>query len=161
MNASTGRALSNLSLVARRVAYHRYQFYKGQRQLHNVAPISVSDSVRIVEVGPRDGLQNERSNVSVDDKVTLITKLADAGCSYIEAGSFVSPKAVPAMANSFEVMSRLADPSWRDRQSPNLVLACLVPTMKYFHQAIDVKAGEIAIFASASESFSQKVRITL
>jgi hydroxymethylglutaryl-CoA lyase len=133
----------------------------GVRLLHNLRPISVPDSVRIVEVGPRDGLQNEPSLVSVEDKCTLITMLANAGCLYIESGSFVSPKAVPAMANSLEVMTRLAEPDWKGQQSHDLVLACLVPTIKYFQHAIDVKANEIAIFGSASETFSQKVSIPL
>jgi hydroxymethylglutaryl-CoA lyase len=128
------------------------------RFLHNVRPLSVSDSIRIVEVGPRDGLQNERISVGTEDKVTLITKLADAGCSYIEAGSFVSKKAVPSMANSLDVMAKLASPSWRTMY-PDLILACLVPTIKYFPDAVNTKVDEIAIFASASESFSRKVRL--
>jgi hydroxymethylglutaryl-CoA lyase len=146
------------SLPERTALIHGYAALRVQL-LHNLRSISVPDSVRIVEVGPRDGLQNEASMVSVDDKVTLITMLADAGCSYIEAGSFVSPKAVPAMQNSLDVMKRLAEPNWRKRRSPDLVLSCLVPTVKYFQNAIDVKANEIAIFGSASETFSQKVRI--
>jgi hydroxymethylglutaryl-CoA lyase len=127
------------------------------RSLHHLAPLRVPDSVRIVEVGPRDGLQNEKSLVSIHDKIELITKLAESGCSYIETGSFVSHKAVPAMQNSFEVMKTLSLPSWRERWDHDIVLACLVPNMKYFNQALESNVDEIAIFASASETFSQKV----
>lgn len=130
------------------------------RLLH-CKPLSSSDFVRIVEVGPRDGLQNESSIVSVEDKISMITKLADAGCLYIEAGSFVSTKAVPAMASSNEVMKRLAESNWRGKQDPKLVLACLVPTVKYFQNAVDVRVDEVAIFGSASESFSQKVNVNI
>jgi HMGL-like len=128
------------------------------RYLHNIRPLTISDSIRIVEVGPRDGLQNERIPVVTEDKVALIMKLAEAGCSYIEAGSFVSKKAVPSMANSLDVISKLANPAWRNLY-PDLVLACLVPSIKYFPDAINAKVDEIAIFVSASETFSQKVRM--
>lgn len=114
------------------------------------------DKVKIVEVGPRDGLQNEAVPVSTENKIALITKLAEAGCSFIEAGSFVSPKWVPSMADSKEVMEGLN--AWRrdkDKHSP--VFSCLVPNLAGLQLAIDVKADEIAIFGSASEAFSQKV----
>jgi hydroxymethylglutaryl-CoA lyase len=125
----------------------------------------LTDKVQIVEVGPRDGLQNEKSClVSVADKVQLVIKLADAGCSYIEVGSFVSAKAVPAMANSYEVMKELN--SWKEQRKllekdevSSLKFACLVPTMKYFQSAIEVQTDEISIFTSASETFCQKVSI--
>jgi HMGL-like len=112
-------------------------------------------SVQIVEVGPRDGLQNEAVAVSTDDKVTLITKLAAAGCSRIEVGSFVSPQWVPNMASSAEVMEGLSD--LRKKKLSKLQLSCLVPSLKYLDQAIQARVDEIAIFASASEAFSQKV----
>ena len=122
---------------------------------------SYSQQVKIVEVGPRDGLQNESSRISVDDKVKLITKLAEAGCTAIETGSFVSPKYVPSMANTSDVMNRLKD--WKQESSDSIdkskiSFSCLVPNLKGLDQA--VKAGEvvdeIAIFASASEGFSQR-----
>jgi len=129
-----------------------------KRALQTFPKLSTPNAVKIVEVGPRDGLQNEPDIVSVEDKVTLITKLADAGCSYIETGSFVSPKWVPTMANSVQVMRSLEE--WKKsgnnyKQSP--VFSCLVPNLKGFEQALDTKSDEIAIFGSASEAFSQKV----
>jgi hypothetical protein len=121
----------------------------------------LSDKVKIVEVGPRDGLQNEGVPVSTENKIALITKLAEAGCSFIEAGSFVSPKWVPSMADSKEVMEGLN--AWRLRRDMDKhshsspVFSCLVPNLAGLQQAIEVKADEIAIFGSASEAFSQKV----
>jgi hydroxymethylglutaryl-CoA lyase len=116
----------------------------------------IPDKVKIVEVGPRDGLQNEAVPVSTENKIALITKLAEAGCSFIEAGSFVSPKWVPSMADSKEVMEGLN--KWRrDKPKHSSVLSCLVPNLAGLQQAVDVKADEIAIFGSASEAFSQKV----
>lgn len=128
--------------------------------LYSRAVRCVSQKVKIVEVGPRDGLQNENKMVSVDDKVTFIKKLANAGCKFIETGSYVSPKWVPAMANTVEVMERLQ--SWKEQQSDafknEVFFSCLVPNLQGLEQA--VKAGdvlsEIAVFASASEEFSQR-----
>jgi hydroxymethylglutaryl-CoA lyase len=110
---------------------------------------SLPDYIKIVEVGPRDGLQNESTPISAEDKITLIEKLSDAGVSYIESGSFVSPKWVPQMATSSEVFSRL-------KRTSNVTYAALTPNMKGFEAAMSVGADEIAIFAAASESFSQK-----
>ncbi|SEL53194.1 hydroxymethylglutaryl-CoA lyase [Colwellia chukchiensis] len=106
-------------------------------------------SVKIVEVGPRDGLQNEKQAISADDKIALIEQLADAGLSYIESGSFVSPKWVPQMATSSEIFNRLT-------RKDNVTYAALTPNMKGFDAAIAVNANEVAIFGAASESFSQK-----
>jgi hydroxymethylglutaryl-CoA lyase len=109
--------------------------------------------VKIVEVGPRDGLQNETlingEIISAADKVTLIEQLADAGVSYIESGSFVSPKWVPQMATSTEVFETI-------KRKENVTYAALTPNMKGYEAAIAVNADEVAIFAAASESFSQK-----
>jgi len=105
--------------------------------------------VKIVEVGPRDGLQNEQKLISAEDKIALIEKLASAGINYIESGSFVSPKWVPQMASSTEVFTKLT-------RQPNVTYAALTPNLKGFEAAIAVNADEIAIFGSASESFSQK-----
>lgn len=111
--------------------------------------IALPHFVKIVEVGPRDGLQNEAIPISAQDKVSLISQLADAGVSYIESGSFVSPKWVPQMATSTEVFESL-------NRKPNVTYAALTPNMKGFEAAMAAGAEEVAIFAAASESFSQK-----
>lgn len=105
--------------------------------------------VKIVEVGPRDGLQNEKTLISADDKIALIEQLANAGVNYIESGSFVSPKWVPQMATSSEVFEKL-------NRINNVTYAALTPNMKGFEAAMAVNASEVAIFGAASESFSQK-----
>ena len=107
--------------------------------------------VRIVEVGPRDGLQNEAVTLSVNDRAQLIRMLASAGCSYIEAGSFVSPKWVPQMSDTEKVFQELHN---LDRQT---TLAALVPNTRGLEQALQcTRVNEIAIFAAASETFSHK-----
>ena len=105
--------------------------------------------IRLVEVGPRDGLQNEARALGVDDRVAMIEGLIGAGLTSIEAGSFVSPKWVPQMAGSAEVLKALG-------KRKGISFPMLVPNMKGFEAARDAGAEEIAIFASASESFSQK-----
>ncbi|KGJ91295.1 hydroxymethylglutaryl-CoA lyase [Colwellia psychrerythraea] len=110
---------------------------------------TLPQQVKIVEVGPRDGLQNEAIAVSASDKIQLIEKLSDAGISYIESGSFVSPKWVPQMATSTEVFEKLT----RDQ---TVTYAALTPNMRGFEAALAVNADEVAIFGAASESFSQK-----
>lgn len=109
----------------------------------------LSKSVKIVEVGPRDGLQNEKKDISAANKIALIEKLADAGVSYIESGSFVSPKWVPQMATSSEVFNGIT-------RNKNVTYAALTPNMKGFEAAMAVNANEVAIFGAASETFSQK-----
>lgn len=111
--------------------------------------MSYPKSVRIVEVGPRDGLQNEKTAVEVATKVELISQLAAAGLSYIEAGSFVSPKWVPQMAGSEQVFAQLAP-------TAGTTHAALTPNMQGLERAIDCGVTEVAVFAAASESFSQK-----
>ncbi len=107
------------------------------------------DSVRIVEVGPRDGLQNEKTAVPVEVKADFIRRLAAAGLRTIEAGSFVSPKRIPQMADTAQVLSRLpADPAVR--------YSVLVPNMKGMEEALAAGVAEIAVFASASETFSAR-----
>jgi hydroxymethylglutaryl-CoA lyase len=103
---------------------------------------------RIVEVGPRDGLQNESSLVSTEVKVALIEGLAEAGLKTIEAGSFVSPKWVPQMAESAEVFERM-------RKAEGVTYPVLVPNEKGLDAAMAVGAAEVAVFAAASEGFSQ------
>ena len=105
-------------------------------------------SVKIVEVGPRDGLQNEKTSLDTDTRVELITQLANAGLSYIEAGSFVSPKWVPQMAGSDEVFCRLP-------VTTATTYAALTPNMQGLERALECGAKEVAVFAAASESFSQ------
>jgi hydroxymethylglutaryl-CoA lyase len=107
------------------------------------------DNVRLVEVGPRDGLQNEAGGLSVVDRVKMIEGLIDAGLRTIEAGSFVSPKWVPQMAGSADVLRLLG-------RRDGISLPMLVPNLKGFEAAREAGTEEIAIFASASESFSHK-----
>ena len=107
------------------------------------------ESVRIVEVAPRDGLQNEPTAVSVDTKVALIERLAAAGLTMIEAGAFVSPKWVPQMADSAAVLARL--PKTGAARFP-----VLVPNDKGLDQALEAGVTEIAVFGAASETFSRK-----
>jgi len=106
-------------------------------------------AVRIVEVGPRDGLQNEPSPVPLAAKIALIEGLADAGLKTIEAGSFVSPKWVPQMADSAEVLAGL-------KPLPGVSLPVLVPNAKGLEAALAAGAKEIAVFLAASESFSRR-----
>lgn len=110
--------------------------------------MALPQQVKLVEVGPRDGLQNERS-VTTEAKVQLINQLSQTGLSYIEAGSFVSPKWVPQMADSAEVFAAI------DR-IPGITYAALTPNLKGFDNAVSAGADEVAIFGAASEGFSQK-----
>ena len=115
----------------------------------NINSSALPKSVKIVEVGPRDGLQNEKLQISAEDKIVLIEQLADAGVSYIESGSFVSPKWVPQMATSTDVFNGI-------KRKENVTYAALTPNMKGFEAALAVNASEVAIFGAASEAFSQK-----
>ena len=105
-------------------------------------------SVTITEVGPRDGLQNEAAHLSVEQRIELIERLAEAGLTRIEAGSFVSPKAIPQMANSAEVLAGV-------RRRPGVVYIGLVPNERGAHDAIAAGADEIAVVVSASESHNR------
>jgi hydroxymethylglutaryl-CoA lyase len=105
--------------------------------------------VRIVEVGPRDGLQNEKQTVSTATKLELIERLALAGLRDIEATSFVSPKWVPQMADHAQIMQGL-------RRHPGVNYPVLAPNLKGFEAAVAAGATEVAVFAAASESFSQR-----
>ena len=115
--------------------------------------MSYPSNVRIVEVGPRDGLQNEKTIVDVNTKVELITQLREAGLTYIEAGSFVSPKWVPQMAGSHEVFAAL---SMQPSSNLDITYAALTPNMQGLERAIASGVKEVAVFAAASETFSQK-----
>ena len=105
--------------------------------------------MRLVEVGPRDGLQNEKATVPTDVKVGLIDRLTDAGLPAIEATTFVSPKWVPQMADHAEVMARI-------RRKPGVRYPVLTPNLKGFEAALAAGADEVAVFVAASETFSQK-----
>jgi hydroxymethylglutaryl-CoA lyase len=107
------------------------------------------EQVRIVEVGPRDGLQNEKQNVATAVKLELIERLATAGLRDIEVTSFVSPKWVPQMADHVDLMRGL-----ERRQDVNYPV--LTPNLKGFEAAVAEGAKEVAVFAAASEGFSQK-----
>ena len=105
--------------------------------------------VRMVEVGPRDGLQNEAQILPAATKIALIERLADAGLGVIEAGSFVSPKWIPQMADTADVLAGL-------KRKPGVSYPVLVPNMKGFDAALAAGVEEIAVFAAASESFSRR-----
>jgi hydroxymethylglutaryl-CoA lyase len=105
--------------------------------------------VKIVEVGPRDGLQNEKEAVSAAVKIELVDRLSRAGFSNIEAASFVSPKWVPQMATSTEVMAGI-------ERRAGTIYSALTPNMQGFEAALASRADEVVIFGSASEAFSQK-----
>ena len=111
--------------------------------------MNLPKNVRIVEVGPRDGLQNEKQLVPTEVKVELIARLGRAGLKAIEATSFVSPKWVPQMGDNAEVMGRIA-------LLPGVAYPVLTPNLKGFEAALAAGASEVAVFAAASESFSQK-----
>lgn len=109
----------------------------------------MADRVTICEVGPRDGLQNEPVFVATADKVKLVDLLSLTGLKYIETASFVSPRWVPQMADGGEVLSRIA-------RRDGVVYAALTPNMKGYDAALAAGAGEVAVFASASEGFSRR-----
>ena len=106
-------------------------------------------NVKIVEVSPRDGLQNEKQFVPTEVKVELVNRLADAGFQNVEATSFVSPKWTPQMADAAEVMAQI-------RRRPGTIYSVLTPNMKGFDAALAARADEVVIFGAASEAFSQR-----
>ena len=107
------------------------------------------DAVRIVEVGPRDGLQNEPGQVPTDVKVELIERLAEAGLPAVEATAFVSPKWIPQMADHAEVMERI-------RRKPGVSYPVLTPNLKGFEAARAAGAPDVALFGAESEAFPKK-----
>jgi isopropylmalate/homocitrate/citramalate synthase len=111
--------------------------------------MALPKSVEIVEVGPRDGLQNEPASLPAAVKVALIERLAEAGCRVIEAGAFVSPKWVPQMADTAEVLAAL-------RRRPGVRYPVLVPNLKGLERALAADVEEIAVFGAASETFTQR-----
>jgi hydroxymethylglutaryl-CoA lyase len=106
-------------------------------------------AVKIVEVGPRDGLQNEKQTITAEIKIDLVNRLTAAGFPNIEAASFVSPKWVPQMATSTDVMNTIS-------RKPGTIYSALVPNMKGFEAALAARVDEVVIFGAASEAFSQK-----
>ncbi|MBH3422942.1 hydroxymethylglutaryl-CoA lyase [Pseudomonas gessardii] len=111
--------------------------------------MSLPSFVRLIEVGPRDGLQNEAQPISVADKVQLVDALSAAGLGYIEVGSFVSPKWVPQMAGSAEVFAQI-------QRKPGVIYGALAPNLRGFEDALAAGVKEVAVFAAASEAFSQR-----
>ncbi len=108
----------------------------------------MTSQVTLFEMGPRDGLQNEKRQVPTSDKISLVDRLSACGFSKIEVTSFVSPKWVPQMADATEVMQGIT-------RDPKISYAVLTPNMRGFEAAVQVNASEVAIFAAASEGFSQ------
>ena len=109
--------------------------------------MTLPQHVRLVEVGPRDGLQNEKQPISVEDKVRLVDDLSAAGLGYIEVGSFVSPKWVPQMAGSAEVFARI-------RQKAGVIYGALTPNLKGFEAALAAEVKEEIGRASCRERVS-------
>ncbi|EPJ98036.1 hydroxymethylglutaryl-CoA lyase, partial [Pseudomonas sp. CFII68] len=107
--------------------------------------MSLPSFVRLIEVGPRDGLQNEAQPISVADKVRLVDALSAAGLGYIEVGSFVSPKWVPQMAGSAEVFAQI-------QRKPGVTYGALAPNLRGFEDALAAGVKEVAVFAAASEA---------
>ncbi len=111
--------------------------------------MSIPTRVRIVDVGPRDGLQNEKQPVPAEVKIGLVHRLQDAGLKEIEVTSFVSPKWVPQMGDNAEVMAGIT-------RRPGVRYSVLTPNLKGFEGAVASRADEVVVFAAASEAFSQK-----
>src|SRR5690625_4259270 len=111
--------------------------------------MQIPESVRIVEMGPRDGLQNEKSLISTATKLELIQRLGETGLGAIEATAFVSPKWVPQMADHEAVLRGL-------ERLEGIRYPVLTPNMKGLENALAAGATEVAVFGAASESFSQK-----
>ena len=105
-------------------------------------------AVRVVEVGPRDGLQNEKAQVPTEQKIQFITMLADAGLPVVEATSFVSPRAIPQLSDASEVMARL-------KRIPTTEYPVLVPNLKGMERALAAGVRSVAVFTAASESFTR------
>lgn len=111
--------------------------------------MNLPSSVRLVEVGPRDGLQNESAHIATADKVTFVDLLSEAGYGTIEVSAFVSPKWVPHMADAAEVFAAI-------RRRPGTRYTALVPNAPGLERAIQAHVDEVAVFAAASESFSRR-----
>ncbi|XP_040199070.1 hydroxymethylglutaryl-CoA lyase, mitochondrial-like [Rana temporaria] len=119
------------------------------RQVSSLPVYSFPSAVKVVEVGPRDGLQNEKTNVPTEVKINLINMLSESGLKSIEATSFVSPKWVPQMADHVKVMHGI-------KKYPSVSYPVLTPNLTGFQAAVECGAKEVAIFGAASELFSKK-----
>lgn len=111
--------------------------------------MSLPQNIRIIEVGPRDGLQNEKTVVSVEDKIAFTNMLSSSGVAEIEVSSFVSPSWVPQLGDATEVFAGI-------QRAEGIVYSALVPNLKGLQRALEAKVDKIAIFAAASETFSRK-----
>lgn len=111
--------------------------------------MAMADTVRIVEVGPRDGLQNEKTAIATADKIALIDRLSATGLQTVEATSFVSPKWVPQLADAADVFAGIA-------RQPGVRYPVLVPNVQGYERARAAGAEEVAVFTAASEAFNQK-----
>lgn len=111
--------------------------------------MSLPKQVKITEVGPRDGLQNENKIIPVEIKIDFINRLSQTGLKSIEAGSFVSAKWIPQMADSLTVLEKI-------QRTPKVKYSALVPNLQGFESAVTAKTNEVAIFTAASETFAQK-----
>ncbi|XP_048780391.1 hydroxymethylglutaryl-CoA lyase, mitochondrial-like isoform X2 [Ostrea edulis] len=135
-----------------------FSFYKiclqQARSCSTHASTSLPAYVKIVEVGPRDGLQNEKKFVPTETKVEFINKLSEAGLPVIEVTSFVSPKWVPQMADNSEVLQSI-------KRSKGITYTALTPNLKGFKDAVSCGVSEVAIFGAASETFSKYVSCVL
>ncbi|XP_069621617.1 hydroxymethylglutaryl-CoA lyase, mitochondrial-like [Ranitomeya imitator] len=120
-----------------------------QRQVSSIPNYSFPKEVKIVEVGPRDGLQNEKNIVPTEVKIQLINMLSESGLQAIEATSFVSPKWVPQMSDHINIMNGI-------KRFPNVSYPVLTPNLTGFQKAVECGAKEVAIFGAASELFSKK-----
>lgn len=111
--------------------------------------MSIPSKVKIYEVGPRDGLQNEKQEIPTDIKIELINRLSTTGLKHIEATSFVSPKAIPQLGDAAQVMAQI-------NRKDGVTYPVLVPNMRGMESAIEANVKEIAIFTAASESFTKR-----
>ncbi|KAJ2494042.1 hypothetical protein IWW37_000120 [Coemansia sp. RSA 2050] len=142
--------MAGLAVTTRSLAPARFvRAFSASRHVFKSTDTSSRQSVKIVEVGPRDGLQNEKKLIPTETKVSLINRLADTGLSAIEATSFVSPKWVPQMGDAKQVMAQIT-------RKPDVSYPVLTPNLKGLESAIAAGAKEVAIFGAASESFSMK-----
>ncbi|KAK2169283.1 hypothetical protein NP493_1197g00065 [Ridgeia piscesae] len=142
MSIIVGSSLKNSwKLIARRLT--------SNRNISSVTIAGLPSYVRVVEVGPRDGLQNEKKIVPTAAKVEFVNRLSECGFSQIEVTSFVSPKWVPQMADQAELMSKIM-------KHNGVVYSALTPNMKGFQTAIAAGTQEVAVFGAASETFSRK-----
>ncbi|KAJ8321980.1 hypothetical protein KUTeg_000451 [Tegillarca granosa] len=137
------------ALCRRQVLLRLTTTLKERKYSTNAVFAGLPSFVKIVEVGPRDGLQNEKSIVPTETKIEFVNKLSEAGLPVIEVTSFVSPKWVPQMADHTEVLKGI-------KRKSGVSYAALTPNLKGFKAAVEAGANEVAIFGAASESFSKK-----